>query len=68
MTNPSEEFPPTGLVEVFTQTIEQRQFQLTYLLGEFARAVELSNDLGRINEVIGASDRPDLVMTQANAY
>lgn len=64
MTNNGETVQDSGPLEALRTYNQQRQAELDKLEADFAHGLEVVCDLGRVNEVLSASARPDLAMTE----
>ncbi|HUD06501.1 MAG TPA: hypothetical protein VMR34_01310 [Candidatus Saccharimonadales bacterium] len=63
--DPSDKYPVRlNPVEVFSSEIGMRQEQLVYLAGALEEGMELIGDINVVNELLAASSRPDLVMSE----
>lgn len=64
MARPPEGEPRPNPVTTFDNVIAKRHGELLRLSDGFRHGMELISDLERVNEILAASPRPDLVMTE----
>lgn len=48
----------------FAEVISKRQVELAFLQSSLEQGLELITDLDKVNEILAASQRPDLVLTE----